>query len=346
MAAQNPLNIALLVTAESSASTLFGMYDLFCSVGRDWPLVTEGQEGERLVTPTLVSETGRGFYSTNGVWIQPQAAFAKCAEPDVICIPDLLVAPSDVMAGRYVGECDWLKTQFTRGAYIATACTGALLLAEAGLLAGHATTTHWAYCDAMRAQYRNVQVHGERAMVVGGEGQRLLMAGGGTSWMDLALLIVARFINVEEAMRLARLYLIDWHHMGQQPYTVLTGRSQTDDALMAECQVWAAQHYEQESPVAKMAAISGLTDRTFNRRFAKATGLTPLEYVHALRLEEAKHLLETTVEPIEAVANTIGYEDAGFFGRLFKRKVGLNPAQYRKRFGALRRSLKQLPTSQ
>jgi transcriptional regulator GlxA family with amidase domain len=88
-----------------------------------------------------------------------------------------------------------------------------------------------------------------------------------------------------------------------------------------------------------MVRLSGLAERTFKRRFQQATGMAPLEYVHALRLEEAKQMLESGDLPIEAIANEVGYEDAGYFSRLFRRKVNLTPAQYRKRFGALRSTL-------
>jgi transcriptional regulator GlxA family with amidase domain len=103
--------------------------------------------------------------------------------------------------------------------------------------------------------------------------------------------------------------------------------------------VWIAQHYEQENPVQAMVARSGLPERTFKRRFREATGLSPLDYVHTLRLEEAKHLLETTDMPVELVALEVGYQDASFFGRLFRRRVALTPAKYRKRFASLRRAL-------
>ena len=86
-----------------------------------------------------------------------------------------------------------------------------------------------------------------------------------------------------------------------------------------------------------------MAERTFKRRFQQATGLSPLEYVQTLRLEEAKHMLETGDAPVDAVANAVGYEDSGFFGRLFRRKVNLTPAQYRRRFGSMRRMLEQGP---
>src|SRR6185503_3748923 len=102
---------------------------------------------------------------------------------------------------------------------------------------------------------------------------------------------------------------------------------------------WIADHYPEPSPVAAMVRLSGLPERSFKRRFEQATGMSPLEYVHTLRLEEAKQILEATDMPIEAIANEVGYEDAGFFARLFKRNVDLTPGQYRKRFGAVRRAL-------
>lgn len=236
-------------------------------------------------------------------------------------------------------EYEWLRRCYSAGATLAAACTGALLLAEAGLLDGRDATTHWGYCDALASRYPKVRVHPERALVITGEGQRIIMGGGGTSWLDVGLFVVARFLGVEEAMRLARLHLVDWHEVGQQPFAALTRSRQASDALIAECQVWAAQHYDRNNPVAEMARLSGLGARSLARRFTRATGMSPMEYVQTLRLEEAKHLLETSEEPIEAVANLVGYEDTSFFGRLFRRKVGLTAAQYRRRFQALRRRL-------
>ena len=95
------------------------------------------------------------------------------------------------------------------------------------------------------------------------------------------------------------------------------------------------------APVAAMMRIAGLPERSFIRRFTKATGMAPLEYVHRLRIEEAKQMLETGDAPVEAVAAEAGYQDASFFGRLFRRRVGLTPAQYRRRFSSLRRALEK-----
>lgn len=214
-----------------------------------------------------------------------------------------------------------------------------MLLAETGLLSEQDATTHWAYCDAMAERYPDIRLHPNRALIVTGREQRLIMAGGGSSWHDLTLYLIARFLGVEEAMQVARLHLLDWHHVGQQPFATLLRNRRVEDAVIADAQAWIAQQYDVASPVTAMVERSGLSERSFKRRFAQATGMSPLEYVHTVRLEEAKQMLETGELPVEAIANEVGYEDASFFGRLFRRQVGLTPAQYRRRFGSIRRAL-------
>jgi transcriptional regulator GlxA family with amidase domain len=188
-----------------------------------------------------------------------------------------------------------------------------------------------------------VKVQPRRALVVSGEGHRLVMAGGGTSALDLTLYLIARFSDVDTAMQVARVHLIDWHHVGQQPFARIARTAQADDAVIARCQAWIAEHYADPAPVVAMLRLSGLSERTFTRRFRQATGLAPLEYVHMLRIKEAKQMLEAGNAPVEEIAAEVGYGDPAFFSRLFRRKVNLTPAQYRRRFGQMRRMLASEP---
>jgi transcriptional regulator GlxA family with amidase domain len=336
---EQKIRVALLAVPEVSASTLYGMYDVFAAAGRDWQELVEGKAGEPLFAPSVVAVGGSHVMTiANGVQIVPDADIGQI--PEVVCVPEVALLPDAELTGRYTAEIDWIRRCHGSGAIIASVCSGALLLAETGLLNGEDATTHWAYCDAL-SRYPGVRVYPHRALVVGGEGERLTMAGGGTSWVDLALYLVARLIGVEEAMHIAKLFLIDWHDVGQLPFAALTVGNQTTDAVIARCQTWVAQHYDASAPVAAMTELSELSERSLTRRFKKATGLAPMEYVHALRVEEAKQVLETGDDPVEAVAQAVGYEDAAFFGRLFRRKVGLTPTQYRRRFGGLRQALTQ-----
>jgi len=342
MSDKKPLRAALLAPPEFTASTLFGVYDLLAAAGRDWDLVVNGVMGTSLIQPSLVARTTDRLQASNGTWLEPDCAFDEFGQPDIVCIPDLFIAPEESLEGRYEPELEWIKKWYEAGSVIGTACGGSLLLAEAGLLDGLDAASHWGYCDVMAERYPKVQVQPNRALVITGDEQRIVMAGGGSSWYDMALYLIARLLGIEEAMRVARVYLIDWHHIGQQPFASLSRNRQVQDAVIAKCQEWIASNYDHDSPVAAMTEISGLSERSFKRRFAKATGTKPIEYVQTIRLEEAKQILETTDRPVEVVANDVGYEDLSYFGRLFKRNVGLTPAQYRKRFGSLRKVLAQV----
>ena len=333
------VDVAILAFPEATASVVYGFHDLFHSVGRDWGMIVDGRPGSSPMAARVVAARPEPFIAANGVRIVPDGGLERDRVPDVVCVPEIMVPPGEPLEGRFDETLAWLRHCHAAGATLATACSGAMLLGEAGLLDGHDATTHWAYCDVMRRRYPRVRVHPQRALVVTGEGQRLVMAGGGTSWLDLALYVIARYTTIDAAMQVARINLIDWHHAGQQPFARLARSRQVDDALIARCQVWIADHYAEPAPVAAMVKLSSLPERSFKRRFEQATGMSPLEYVHTLRLEEAKQMLEVTSAPIEEIANEVGYEDAGFFARLFRRHVDLTPGQYRKRFGAVRRAL-------
>ncbi|HVY08084.1 MAG TPA: helix-turn-helix domain-containing protein [Burkholderiales bacterium] len=334
-----PATVAILAVRESVASVVFGMYDTFISAGRDWRLAMEGNSAPGLVRPTVAALEAAPFTAANDVRIIPQVALADCPQPDIVCVADLLIPPEQSVEGRYDQQLAWVRGCYNAGATVAATGSATMLLAEAGLLKGREATTHWEYVRTMRLRYPDVKLRTGRALMVVGDDQRLVMAGGGTSWVDLVLFLIARVAGVQVAMQVARRNLIDWHDIGQQPFARLARSRQVDDARIAHCQSWIATNFQEPSPVITMVRLSGMPERSFKRRFQQTTGMAPLEYVHALRLEEAKRRLESGSESIETIARQVGYEDAGFFSRLFRRNVHLTPAQYRRRFSALRRSL-------
>lgn len=335
-----PIHVALLGVPDTTASTLYGFLDVLAGVNRDWQMA-HGATGESPFRPQVVSRDGRPFDAANGVRITPDASFDSASRPGVVCITDLAVPPGEPLGERYDAEAQWIRARHDAGALIASACSGALLLARTGLLDGLDATSHWAYCDALRRQYPATRWHPERTLVVAGTGQRIVMAGSGIAWHQLVLALIARHAGAQAAMQVARINLLDWNPTSPIAYASLTHGARVDDPVVQRCQQWAAHHYMAESPVRRMVTLSGLPERTFKRRFTRATGMSPLEYVHTLRLEEAKQMLEASDAPVEAIATEVGYQDPSFFGRLFRRRVALTPAQYRRRFGGLKRSLER-----
>jgi transcriptional regulator GlxA family with amidase domain len=177
----------------------------------------------------------------------------------------------------------------------------------------------------------------ERILIPAGADHRVITSGGASSWEDLAMHVVARYCGREEAIRTAKIFVFGDRSEGQLPYMALGKPRRHDDAVIAEAQSWIAEHYATPAPVAQMVARSGLAERTFKRRFRASTGYSPVEYVQALRIEEAKQMLETTDEATDTVAHSVGYEDPTFFRRLFKRRTGTTPGRYRRRYKSVGR---------
>lgn len=168
-------------------------------------------------------------------------------------------------------------------------------------------------------------------MIAGRRGE-LVSSGASTSWHDLALWLIARHAGPPVAQAATKFFAMQWHQEGLAPYVVFEPPRHHGDGVVARAQAWLAENYPQASPVEELVRRSGLSERSFKRRFLAATGLSPIAYVQRLRVEEAKRRLERTRAPVDDIAWQVGYEDPAFFRRLFRRLTSLSPGAYRRRF--------------
>lgn len=333
MTQRRRVKIDILAAPDSVGSVIYGLYDALSMPGISWPRIVTGEPGEPLADIRIVASGETAFTCRGGVPVTPHAPISQANDADLICVPSMSLPVDRSPYGCFPQEVAWLRERFSQGATIATVCSGAILAAEAGLLNGCEATAHWAYADVFRRYYPAIKFRPERILAFAGEENRLILAGGLAAWQDLAVHIIARFFGVEHAAQTAKIYVFSDHAQGQLPYAAMSRRIQKDDPVIARCQVWIAENYAAPHPVVHALQLSGLPQRTFNRRFETATGYRPMEYVHAVRIEEAKQLLETTCKPIDEISQEVGYQDPRPFSRLFSRKTGLSPASYRKRFG-------------
>ena len=324
--------IIMLAAPETSASVLYGLYEILFSVGAVYPDMVTGTPGHELLDVHIVSADGRPFRCIGNIPVEPHAAIDKLDKPDAIIVCDLYTSIYDVPKGRYPLEAKWLKQMHDNGALITSVCSGSLLLAEVGLLNGREATAHWAYRDMFQRHYPKILFRSESVLCLTAEGERIVTAGGVSAWHDLAIYLIARFCGYRHAIETAKVFLISGHSEGQSPYSVMTRPMESADGPISECQAWIVDNYASNNPVERMVEHSGLNVRTFSRRFRTATGFTPIEYVQGLRIEEAKQMLESDELSTEEVGATVGYADPASFRRVFKRKVGHSPAVYRKKF--------------
>ena len=230
----------------------------------------------------------------------------------------------------------WLRQQYDQGAMLTAACSGACMLADAGLLNGERATTHWAYAKAFAHRYPQVKLDARQALVLAGKENRLITAGGGSLWTELVLYLIARLVDQAAAVHTSKLYLIDWAREDQLPYACLTELTQHSDGTIRRAQRLIADRLAEENILATVRDQFDMSGRSFERRFKAATGSTPLKYLQLLRVEAAKQWLESTPDPVETIAARVGYVDPTSFRRLFSRLVGVTPSNYRRRLGPTR----------
>lgn len=332
-----PVAVSLLALAETTPAALYGLVEVFAAVGVTWSALTGEQARTRRMETRIVARGKEPFASPVGPPIMLQAVLSDSGSADVVVVTDLALSPGLRTLGRWAEEAAWLRAQFERGAIVCSVCTGSLLLAEAGLLDKLEATTHWSAAPIFRECYPNVHLRPERILCPAGREHRIITSGGAAAWEDLALYLIARFCGEAEAIRIAKIFLLGDRTDGQLVFSSMGRPRRHEDAVIGDCQAWIVDNYAAPNPVARMVERSGLTERTFKRRFKSATGYAPVDYVQALRIEEAKQLLETTADTTDDIALAVGYEDPAFFRRLFKRRTGVTPARYRKRFQAITR---------
>lgn len=335
--AATQLDTLLVAVPETAGSALYGMLDVLRAVGNIWQTLARSGESSSPFRVRIVSPTRRPFRCGNGIPVAPDCSVADAPPADLVILPELWLGPDEHLAGRYPGLTAWIHARYADGASIYSACSGSIMLAETGLLDGREATSHWGYQDLFRKRYPQIRFRPEPNLCFADPEGRLVTAGGTTSWHDLALHIISRHVNPGEALRIAKVYLLKWHDEGQLPYQALVRPQPHADPAVKACEQWLTSRFREEGAVASAVAHAGVPERTIKRRFKAATGVTLIEYLQNLRVEEAKRLLEVTDQPAERIGFEVGYEDPSFFRRLFKRTTGLTPAQYRRMFKPVRR---------
>lgn len=241
-------------------------------------------------------------------------------------------------------EClvQWLVKHHRAGTILCSVCGGAFLLAETGLLAQRAATTHWSFTEKLAASFPDIQVDESRITVEDGN---FITAGGCLAWTDLGLKLIDRYLGSTVMIETARYMLVDPPGREQRYYSNFAPRLHHGDAAILKVQHWLQSHASNMPSIKEMAQLSGLEERTFLRRFHKAAGLKPTDYCQRLRVGKAREMLEFTNKTIEQIAWAIGYENPGSFGKVFHRVVGLSPGEYRRRFSVVLPNAGQVASS-
>lgn len=315
-----PRKVVLLAFADVQPLDFAGPVEVFGGAAR----LSPGAYSVEVVAPSGDPiSTRSGAYS-----ILPARPMASCRG----AIDTLLVAGgsgSRAAAGD-PAVVDWVRRAAARSRRVGSVCTGAFVLAAAGLLDGRRATTHWASCSELARSHPAVEVDPEPIFIRDGD---VWTSAGVTAGIDLALGLVEDDLGPAIARQLARWLVVFLQRPGGQAQfsSHLAGVPAARDSLR-ELQGWIADHLDADLRVESLSARVSMSPRNFARAFRQETGLTPAAYIEALRLEAARRRLEQGREPVEVVANRVGFGTPETMRRAFARRLGVAPAAYRARF--------------
>jgi transcriptional regulator GlxA family with amidase domain len=326
-----PLHVSLVAIPEAVVSTLSGIFDVMNAFAMMPPPGHAAFPAPPFRVEIVGLQPGLLELASH-VPVKVQRSVTTLDATDIIIVPSILLGPEGWRKGQHPELVDWFCAMHRRGALLCSACSGIFLLAETGLFNDVDATVHFGYARSFTAAFPEVPIRPERVLVVSGEREELISSGASMTWHDLVLYLIGRHAGATAAQAVARMFALQWHQDGLAPYIVFEGRNDHGDLAIQTAQEWVAGHFSVANPLEEMIRRTGLTERTFKRRFTSATGLSPIAYVQRLRIEDAKRRLERTEASVDEIGWQIGYEEPAFFRRLFKRITGLTPGSYRRRF--------------
>jgi transcriptional regulator GlxA family with amidase domain len=269
-----------------------------------------------------------GPLRTSSVSIHPDLTPERCRGPiDTLLVAGGLGVHRAAEDERFVR---WLGGAARRSRRVASVCTGAFLLAAAGLLDGRRATTHWAHCAELARRHPQVEVDPAPIFVREGD---VTTSAGVTAGMDLALALVEEDLGRKLALETARwLVLFLKRPGGQAQFSAQLAAQLAEREPLRDLQQWIPDNLDQDLSVPALARRACMSERNFARAFRGETGMTPAAYVEAARVERACIALETGALPVEAIARQAGFGTVETMRRTFRRRLGVSPADYRSRF--------------
>ncbi|MGP4953372.1 GlxA family transcriptional regulator, partial [Psychrobacter sp. T6-1] len=324
---QKPFEVVILGFDGVLGSVLAGALDLFSFTGVSWQRFLD-LEVEPKFRVQIASLGKQDIKCSNRLIMQAHCDITHVSECDLLLIPTIGDSIDKVLKQNSALLPHLQRLASTR-ADIASNCSGAFFLAAAGLLDGKTATTHWGYASKFKSEYPRVDLQENQFVTQSGN---IFCAAGGSAFYDLALLLIERYCGREVSTQVAKTQIIDSKRGSQNSYTNVTVHKSHADTLVKHVQEFIESSFNEPLQVSDLAAMVNVTPRTLNRRFQACIAMRPIEYIQAVRIEQAKRLLESGQVTIKSLAYQVGYSDISSFTRLFKRATQLTPKEYQNKF--------------
>jgi len=286
------------------------------------------QKGKAPVFKPRLVGNGKGPISNNLFTIAEYMNTAQDYDADMIIVPSL---GDDIENGirRNEKNIEWIIRQYKNGAEVASLCTGAFMLAAAGILDGRQCSTHWSAADAFRTMFPQVKLAIEKIIT---EERGIYTSGGALSAMNLVLHLIGKYYDRETAIYCAKVFEVEYDRNDQSEFIIFSGQKNHNDKEIRQAQLYMESRVGEKIIVEELCDLFSIDRRNFDRRFKRATGNSPYEYLQRVKIEAAKKHLETSRKTVNEIMYEVGYSDVRAFREVFKKYTGMSPVDYKHRY--------------
>jgi transcriptional regulator GlxA family with amidase domain len=308
----------------SSVACIVGSYEIFSIANEHWKKVGKDQ----LYKVELAGISKKAEFDNGLLTVNPQTQISAITKTNLILIPSLIRDFQKANKGNKL-LVDWIAQQYKEGAEIASMCTGAFMLASTGLLDGRNCSTHWSAADNFRTFFPRVILQAEELIT---DENGIYTNGGGYSFLNLMIYLVEKYYDRQTAIYCSKIFQVEIDRQSQSPFTIFTGQKSHGDEMVKKAQAYIEKNLHEKISVEHLSSKFAVGRRNFDRRFIKATGNTPVEYLQRVKIESAKKALETSRKTVNEVMYEVGYSDVKAFREVFRKITGMSPLEYRGKY--------------
>nr|WP_315156358.1 helix-turn-helix domain-containing protein [uncultured Flavobacterium sp.] len=309
---------------ENNLSSIVGAYKIFSRANVYW----KQTQNKELFAIQLAGISEKVEFYDGLFSVKPHVNITGIAKTNLIIIPSLNHNYAKAVEGNKV-LIDWIEKQYRQGAEVASVCTGAFMLATSGLLDGKNCSTHWAAADNFRRTFPKVNLQADKLIT---DENGIYTNGGAYSFLNLIIYLIEKYYDRQTAIYCSKVFQIEMDRNSQSEFTIFTGQKLHEDDTVKKAQLYIESKLHEKISIEHLSSEFSVSRRNFDRRFIKATGNTPVEYMQRVKVESAKKAFETSRKTINEVMYEVGYLDVKAFREVFKRITGMSPIDYRNKY--------------
>lgn len=308
-------------SALSTVACVVGALEVFAKAEDYWKKQGNAQNYKVMIVGTATKEE----FIKGMVAIKTDVHFSEINSTDLIIIP----AATPVANPSNQAMLDWITQQYKKGAEIASMCSGAFILGSSGVLDGKRCSTHWSLTDRFREMFPKVNLCADKLIT---DEHGIYTNGGAYSFLNLMIYLIEKFYDRQTAIYCSKVLQIELDRNSQSEFSIFTGHKLHGDELVQEAQKYMESNAEEKLSIEEISSKFAIGRRSFDRRFIKATGVTPLEYSQRVKIELAKKALESSRKNVNEVMYEVGYSDVKAFREVFRKFTGMSPLEYRGKY--------------